>query len=712
MTKDKIDNHTQKFFSEFVIPENEDWFKVAEQSLKGKPIDTLYTKLYEGITTNPIYTLGDLQKIQKSNSVQNYLYPFLVDNLQIKTNKNKIELAQTYSYFKPIDVNKAILNDLKNGLNSIIIKPDYYSSNGLNPCKKDEVNIDLNGTSIFSENDFEIIFKKIDFNNHAIYLDSSIYPISLASLFLAFLKKNKINPDNIQGGIFYDPFAILLKEGQIPYSLSTAYLMIGQLQKIKRHVPNISTFIIDAKIYNDCGANAVQELAFSLSTAVQYIRELINQNFSINEIAKDAILNFNTGSDFFIGIAKLRAARILWAKIIKSFGGNEISQKVKIFADTCSWNKSILEPHNNILRNTVETMSAIFGGADSINVKYFDDNSANPNEFSRRISRNTQLILTDECYLSDVFDPSQGSYYIEWFTDNLARQAWELLQNIEAKGGMLTCIQNGYITEQINLTKSKRIDNILTRKDILVGINKFPNIKEEFSSIKKSQNNYLKRNLVLNKYIEKRNNDDVKNSLEQLSKEQKQNSENFLNTAIKVATAGATIEEITYSTCEKQIYLINTTIKTFNPSKPFEELRKFSQQYKDKFGHLPQIFLAKIGNASQYKAKADFASDFFMAGGFEPNNHISFETAGDAANAFLKSNDKIIVICSSDELYKKTVPEICKLIKDSKPDSNIVLAGYPKENIKEYKAAGVDEFIHINANIYEILSRLQKKMIF
>ncbi|MEI8234389.1 MAG: methylmalonyl-CoA mutase family protein [Verrucomicrobiota bacterium] len=403
---------------------------------------------------------------------------------------------------------------------------------------------------------------------------------------------------------------------------------------------------VNTLIYHNAGGNAVQELAFGLATGVEYLRQGEKRGVSIDAMAQKLTFSFAMGADFFMAIAKLRAARLLWSKIVAACGGNADSQKMRIYATTSRWNQSKLDPYVNMLRDTTEALSAVAGGADIINVNPFDAVVREPDEFSKRIARNTQLILAEECHFDHVVDPGGGSYYIETLTAQLAEAAWTLFQQVEQAGGMIKALEAGIPQKQVKAVAAKKAEQVAQRRLSLIGVNVYANATE--------------------KPLEGK--------------------------APKCCCAG-------------EVH-VPSNIETLAPvrgAEPFENLRAAVNASAKK-----KIFLANMGPLRQHKARADFSTGFFQAGGYEVLENRGFQTADEAAAAAIASGASVAVICSTDDTYPEIVPALAPKLKAA--GLHVVLAGYPTEHIEAFQQAGVGEFIHIRANCFQVLSGIATKL--
>lgn len=637
--------------SQKIIPVNDfkksdykDWKSEAEKSLKDKPLDFLNTNTYEDISIKPIYSKEDIYNLQLPDNQYPGFYPFDrgTDASVYKTKKWFI--SQEISADKPELFNKKALHNISYGQTAVKIKFDK-----------------LNSSNIFeSEKDFNIAFKNIDLSKIQINVEAGTSAPGFFGKLISYLSNKKYS--YALGGIDFDPIGYFACNASLPYPMDIAYDNMAEM--VKKNQYGIYTVGAKGDIYYEAGGNVVQELSFALATAVEYIRAMKERKIKIDDISQQIRFHFSAGTDFFMDIAKLRAVRMLWAKIIKEFGGNSDSQKIKMYIKTTGTDKSILDPYVNILRNTSQALSSILGGCDTLEIRLFDENFKELDEFSERISRNTQIVLCEECNLADIIDPAGGSYYIESLTNEIALQSWALFQEVEKLSGMYEALKQGFPESKIFKIRSKKMKNLKIRKDILLSVNKYPNIKEEFT-IHSSQ-------FTINK--------EQGEGKKEKGKSRKQIAE---DSRLKIRS-----------------------IQKFRGAEVFENLRLKFLDYKQKTGELPKVFIAAISRINPHKIKLVFVTDFMKVGGIEVIYTGVFERYEDAAKAFLESGLKAIVICAPDNLYPKFVPQLARLIKSEKPLTRIFIAGHPDENGDEFRIAGVDEFLHNKSNMVKVLHEL------
>ena len=696
-------------FDEFPKHSYQEWKRETEQSLGGKPLEMLISSTYEDIDIKPIYIEDNIRNLEIINNSFPGFYPFIRGKNFSGNMIHPIEIAQELNYHNPRDFNKAALRSLNKGQTAIKLK-----ITGFNESQQDllKLNYSKIGLLINDISDFEIGFRNIDITKYPIYIKTNS-GLSIQIIFLAYLKKCNIDLRKFKGGFEFDPLGSILSIDESGISLNQSYDNIFLMTKwAVENCPNIFTIVVDGTIYSNGGASAVEELGFSFSTAIEYIRQMQNRGLTIDEIAQRIRFNFSAGSNFFMEIAKFRAARLLWAKIIKHFEGNDNSQKINFHVSTTEINKSMLDSYTNILRSATEALSAIIGGCDGLSVSRFDEIINMPNEFSERIARNMQNVLLNECNLTEVIDSSGGSWFIESLTYSIAKKAYQLIQEVELMGGMSSALSAGFPQEKVAKTALKRFNNISTRKDILIGVNKSPNHTEKlYHNLFKENKNELED--IINE-IKKSNIKkliDFKTDIENIKDIINNNIHELIGQAILLAMKGCSyskLEEVISPKTKEKVRI--KIIPRIRLSENFEQLRLLSENYKEKNGNYPQVLLLNFGSLRDYKARNDFSTDFFSVGGFEVISSSPCKNIEEAIKITMENNYSIIVFCSSDAKYPEFVIPVTKLLKKEQPEKILILTGYPQDSIEEYKSAGIDEFIHIKSNIYDILNKLLNKI--
>lgn len=700
--------------NDFEIPAYEKWREVVDKDLKGVPFEKkLITKTYEGIDLQPIYTKKDLENLEFVNE-----YPGEGNFVRGKSAsgyiKNGWEICQDIPYPIAEDFNSALKNDLSRGQNSISLPLDEATKLGLDADYAEVGQVGKNGVSISALNSFRISLNEIDITKYPIHINTGFSSLPILSIFAAYLDEQKIDTKQINGSITSDPISYLVENGFLPVSVD---YLIDELKLAtewaNEKIPNLKTIGVSGLAFHNGGASAVQELAYTIAAAVEYMNRLSEIGLDVNLIAKQMRFTFGVGSFFFMEVAKFRAAKMLWSKITEAFGVNEGNRRMTIHARTGLFTQTKFDPYVNMLRTTTEAFSAVVGGIDSLHTNTFDELFGLPDQFSRRIARNTQIILDEESHLTNLIDPAGGSFFVEKLTDEIAKAAWKEFQTIEEKGGIIKALEEKYVQNEIEKVWQNRKKDIAKRKSVIVGTNMYANLKEEIKSNNEPDYEAIhkKRSEYLQKLRTSGNTNKHKSILEKLQKLVDESSENAIDTAAEAIWEGATIGEISKASRANAGDRISITkLRQRRASEFFESLRDKADEIKLKRGSRPKVFLATMGSLNQYKGRADFSQGFFEIAGFEIEYPNGFSSTDEAVKAANESNADVVVICSTDETYPVLVPPIAKGIKEKNENVTLVLAGYPKEQIEEHKNSGIDEFIYLGCDAFELLNKLLDKI--
>ena len=694
-----------KLLTEFAAPTYEQWLELVEQQLKGAPFEKkLVTQSTEGLAIQPIY--------QRQDGLDSSLplpgeFPFIRGTNASGLISRGWEVSQQYLYAEPSEWNQAVLYDLSNGLTSISLTLDEAGKAGLDPDQAKKGQVGNQGLSVHNKADLARAFAGMDLSQTSLMVHPGEAILPFFSLLMAYCSEHNIAKKDLQGAMVVDPLAILASNGDLKRSSNQIYDEVASCTRwAASENLGIKTIGIDLGPYAESGANAAQELALAMAGAVETLREMQTRDLSLDLTASNICFFVTVGSDFFKNIAKLRALRGLWARVVSACGGTASSQKTTLHVNTLRYNKTVTDPYVNLLRATTEAYSGILGGCDSLAVAPFDEPFGLPDEFSRRVSRNIQYILKEECQGSKVIDPAGGSWFVEQLTDQLAEKAWLLFQEIEKQGGLRQTLQNGFVQESIKATAAKREVETAQRKNIIVGTNMFPNLEEEMlpSRLPDYEALFKKRSTEATQHKK-----ELGEALEANKTLGNDPSAEAVTKAIQLAEKGLTLGLLNAALQQKTTNLQVKPLNIHRVSGEYEQLREKAQQYKQKHGTFPPVFLANMGPVSQHKARADFAAAFLQPGGFLVLGEQSFDSVEAAAQATLESQAKIVVICSTDNTYPDLVPPFVKEVKLANPDITVAIAGYPKEQVDSFREAGVDAFIHLKANNLQCLKTFQDK---
>ena len=423
------------------------------------------------------------------------------------------------------------------------------------------------------------------------------------------------------------------------------------MYKRQKEIKNLRCFVVDSNLLNNAGAYITQELGYALAWGAEWMTILTEAGLTPCEVAGRIKFNMGISSNYFMELAKFRAARMLWAEIVKAYGAEEECCKMMVHAVTSQFNQTIYDAHVNLLRSQTETMSAALAGVDSIETLPFDLQYKQPDEFSERIARNQQLLLREESHLNKVVDPAGGSYYIETLTASIAEVAWKLFNEVEEQGGFLTLLEKGEVQKKVNESGVKRHTDVARRKEILLGTNQYPNFNEK--------------------------------ALDKIEK------------SGEACGCGCKNDEVVDGAVEALVF--------DRAASQFEQLRLDTERS----GKRPKVFMLTIGNLAMRLARAQFSANFFGCAGYEIIDNIGFKTVKEGVDAAIEKGADVVVLCSSDDEYAEFAPEAYKELNGR---AMFVVAGAPA-CMEDLKAQGIEEFIHVRVNVLDTLVKFNAKLL-
>jgi methylmalonyl-CoA mutase len=683
----------------------EEWRVAADALLKGAPFDkVMRTATPEGITLEPIYrreVLDGLPLAAENPGQGSYLRGTSAIGYRAKS----WDIAQELPYGDAAAFNRALLSDLARGQNAVNVLLDLATMNGQDPDTATCGEVGACGLSIACLADLQRAFRHVLPQAVAFHFQSGCGGLAIEALFIAWLRRAKVDFASVRGGLHLDPVGTLAGSGRLPTAIEQIFDEMATLAAYNAlHLPEFAAAGASGLPYHCAGASATQELGAVLATGAAYLRAMLERGVDIDSAARQIRFTLSIGGNFFMELAKLRAARPLWANIVRAFGGSDEAAKMRLHARTGLYNKTIHDPHVNMLRTTTEALSAVVAGVDSLCVGAFDECVRAPDEFSRRIARNTQIILQEECELTAVADPAGGSWFVEWLTDQVARKSWEEFQSIEAEGGIAAALTKGSIQARIAATRKEREKGLAQRRVSLVGTNQYPNVAEKLLSSELPDYKALQakraRDLADHRVTADHEADVA--IMQQLEALVGAHDRQVLPLLVEAVEHGATIGEITRAlrghAGEAPVVeaLPNTRLAV-----SYEVLRAASTAYRLKNGHGPRIHLATLKALRRHKARADFIRAFFETGGFEVHTADGADDAAAAASAALASGAGVVVICGHDEDYPVLVPDVIRAIKASGKEISVLLAGHPGEHEAAFREAGLDDFVFVKSNNLE-----------
>ena len=685
---------------EFAIPTYDEWKDACIALLKGAPFEKkLFTKTYEGITFSPMYFHADTEPIQPAKS-----YPGMGDYLRGVEANGYVNapwgIAQACDETLPKENNELLQREIEKGSTIYNIKVDCATrkAKDARECK----HIGNGGVSLTTLGDVTALLNGLKLDTYPLYVYTGESALPLLALIVAAVKKNGGDVSKLRGVIGANPICEYVANGTLNQSVDKLFDEAATVAKwTLENAPEVKTIFVQSDVFSNGGANDVQEVAYTISAGVAYLRALLERGLTIDEAASQIMFGFSMGANFFMQIAKLRAVRPIWAQIIKEFGGNEESQKIHVHGRPAKFFSTVYDPYVNMLRETTQLFSGVVGGVDSFENSTFDEPVRKGDEFSRRIARNMQIILQEEFGLLQPIDPAGGSWAVETLTKEIKEKIWAEFQVIEGKGGIVAALKEGYPQDEIAKVLDARFKAAETRKDRIVGNNMYANMTEErIDARAESQEENLKvRKVTIDVYLS------MVKAQDALANVNADDAE----TVIAAAEKGATIAELRQALGTAEVEEIKS-IEAHRWSERFEALREKTEKFKAETGDNVKVFLANMGPIPQHKARADFTTGFLQVGAFEVLGNNGFATVDEAAAAAKESGADAVVICSTDATYPEIIPALAPKLHEVLPNATVFLAGAAPKDLKEtYDAAGIDEYIHVKANCYKILQALQAK---
>jgi len=676
----------------------EQWRELVDADLRGAPFEKkLVTHTYEGLNIQPVYTPRDFQNDADPSGFPGFSpRTRAADAMGLAT--CGWDVRQEHADPDLHKSNELILEDLGRGATSLQLRYAAAARDGLDPNDPaTESLVGRDGLSVHSVADLEKLLASVRLEAISLGVEAGAAALPFAASHIALWKRQGLDISKVYASLNYDPLAVLARSGKLPYSIDTAMSHVGELASYcTKHMPRVRAVRVGSGPYHHAGATATQDLAFSMATAYAYLKAMTDAGLSVEQAAKQITFAYSVGCNFFLATAKLRAARKLWQKVLEACGAPEAASSMQLHVRASKRVLTVRDPWVNLLRNTVATFAAAIGGAQVITSEPFDKAIGLPDSFSRRIARNTQIILMEESHLSKVIDPAGGCYFIETMTDDLAEKAWAELQEVEKQGGMANALTSGYVEQHIASAFKGRLSNIAKRKDPITGVSEFPNLREE--PVEKREPDY---HAVLAD-VRSRNQPAADTPM-QITGEA--GTGEIIEQLVAAADSGVPAYAMAKALWKDSKSTMMTPIHPHPYAAPFEELRDASDTYLAMNGQRPRVFLANMGPIAHHTARATYAQNFFEAGGFEVMTNKGFDSADKAAAAFGDSGAHIAVLCSSDKLYPEFVPDTAKALREAGADS-IVLAGHPGEMEQTYLNAGVDRFIFMKCDVLTTLREL------
>ena len=616
-----MSNNKEKLFSEFQAPTTQEWLDKIEVDLKGADFQKrLVWRTNEGFNVQPFYRREDLKDLKAVDSLPGE-FPFVrgnkkTDNLWLVRQNINVEDAKV--------ANEKALDILNKGVDSLGFK-----------IKGKDVNATFIATLL---NGIEPQYVELNFKT------CQRHCVELATVLLDYFKQKSYPLAELKGSINFDPISKMMCKGK---DTTDALDQAKPLIEVLKELPQYKCINVNSVKLNNAGAYIYQELGYALAWGAEYLNLLTEAGVDATEAAKRIKFNMGVSDNYFMEIAKFRAARLLWAQIVKQYEPKcDCACQMHVCAYTSEYNQTLFDSYVNLLRSQTEAMSAAIANVDSIVVTPFDKPFEKPTEFAERIARNQQLLLKEEAHFDKLVDVSGGSYTIEHLTDAIAKEGWKLFLAVEEAGGFLTETLNGNIQNAVNASNDKRHADAAKRKEFILGTNQFPNFTETSEG----------------------------------------------KTPVSCACCCDT------ATNETELPKLNKE----RLASEFETLRLSTEKAKKQ----PIAFMLTIGNLAMRQARAQFSCNFLAAAGYKVVDNLGFKTVEEGVDAALAAGADIVVICSSDDEYAEYAIPAFKYLDGR---AMYIVAGAPACS-EDLKAAGIENFIHVRSNQLETLKEYNAKL--
>ncbi len=607
----------ERLFDQFPPTSYQEWRAKVETDLKGADFDKkLVWRTNEGFNVQPVYRAEDIAGLKTTGSLPGQ-YPYVrgtrTDNDWLTRQDIIADNAEA--------ANTVALDVLTKGVTSLGFKVD-------NPA---DLAVMLRGIDL----------AKVEINLHCCPKKAVATAKALVSLVQA-----SGNADTFRGSIDYNPLKPVFRHGAAIDTAAVAATAAELLEAVAP-VAGLRCLAVDSNILGNAGAFIYQELGYAIAWGTAWLTLLTEAGRSADEVAKRIKFNMCVSSNFFMEIAKFRAARLLWAQVVEQYKPADAdSAKMMVCAFTSRFNQTIYDAHVNLLRSQTETFSACVAGVDSIVTTPFDTPYRTPDAFSERIARNQQFLLKEESHMDKVVDPAGGSYYVEVLTDSLAKEAWKLFLATEEAGGFYALANEGKVADAVNDSCKRRHTDVARRKEILLGTNQYPNINETAATkIEKSEG----------------------------------------------CSCGCSTEKGEHALCGKRA------------ASDFENLRLATEAAAKR----PKVFMLTIGNLAMRLARAQFSTNFFGCAGYQIIDNLGFDTVEAGVDAALAAGADVVVLCSSDDEYAELAPKAFKALAGR---AEFVVAGAPA-CMDALKAEGINDFVHVRCNVLDTLRDFNNRLL-
>ena len=661
------------------------WKKAASKFAPGGDVDNLNWITSEGITVKPLYTKADVADLPCTDSLPGFA-PYL-RGPQATMYAGRPWTIRQYAGFSTAEESNAFYRKaLAAGGQGVSVAFDLATHRGYDSDNARVVgDVGKAGVAIDSVEDMKILFDQIPLDKVSVSMTMNGAVLPVLAGYIVAAEEQGVSQDQLSGTIQNDILKEFMVRNTYIYPPKPSMKIIADIfGYTATNMPKFNSISISGYHISEAGANQAIELAFTLADGQEYVRTGVASGMDVDTFAGRLSFFWAVGMNFYLEIAKMRAARMLWHRIMTKFGAKSAkSMMLRTHSQTSGWSLTEQDPYNNVVRTTVEAMAAVFGGTQSLHTNALDEAIALPTAFSSRLARNTQLIIQEETKICNVVDPWAGSYMMEKLTQDMADKAWSIIEEIEAMGGMTKAVESGWAKMQVETCAAETQAQIDSGKRVIVGVNKYKLDKQDPLEILDIDNNAVRESQIvrLKSIRASRDSAAVQAALDALTKSAETGEGNLLDLTVKAMRLRATVGEVS-DALEKvfgRFRANNQTISgvyggVVNGIESWETIKADIEKFAEEQGRRPRIMIAKLGQDGHDRG-AKVVATAFADLGFDIDVGPLFQTPEEAARLAVE-NDVHAIGCSSLAAGHKTlVPQLIKALKDQGADDIIVFAG-------------------------------------
>jgi len=687
--------------SEFRAATLEQWRQAAARSAPGGRLEGLNWVTPEGITVKPLYTAADLAGLPHADTLPGF-EPF-VRGPQPTMYAGRPWTIRQYAGFSTAEESNAFYRQaLAGGGQGVSVAFDLATHRGYD-SDHPRVTGDVGkaGVAIDSVEDMKILFDGIPLDQVSVSMTMNGAVLPVLAGYVVAAEEQGVAQEQLSGTIQNDILKEFMVRNTYIYPPEPSMRIVADIiEYTAKKMPKFNSISISGYHMQEAGANQALELAFTLADGMEYVKIAVAKGLDVDEFAGRLSFFWAIGMNFYLEIAKMRAARLLWCRIMKGFGAkNDKSLMLRTHCQTSGWSLTEQDPYNNIVRTTVEAMAAVFGGTQSLHTNSFDEAIALPSEFSSRIARNTQLILQEEAHITHVVDPWAGSYLMESLTQQMADTAWSIIEEVKAQGGMTKAVGSGWAKLKIEASAAEKQARIDSSRDVIVGVNKFKTDRNDAVDILEVDNHKVREQQVarLKKIRATRDPAKVKAALAALTEGARSGHGNLLDLSIQAIRLRATVGEV--SDALEQVFgrhradiqkVTGVYAKAYDSAEGWEKLKSEIAAFAKEQGRRPRVMIAKLGQDGHDRGSKVVATAFADLG-FDVDIGPLFQTPEECARQAIENDVHAVGVSTLAAGHKTLVPAIIAELKKQGADDIIVFVGgvIPQQDYAFLYAAGV-----------------------